>query len=195
MKIIAGLGNPGTKYRHTRHNLGFMVLDALCGRLNAKFDRAKHQGVLAEAVYGSERLLLVKPETYMNLSGECLAAVVRNKIQTPADLLVVVDEVHLPLGQLRLRADGSAGGHNGLKSIIERLGTREFPRLRMGVGDTRGSSDLSGYVLSKFRPEEWDTVNDLVARGVDAALLWVSHGAEQAMNTINRGAPDAPREG
>jgi peptidyl-tRNA hydrolase, PTH1 family len=186
VKIIVGLGNPGPQYRNTRHNLGFEVLDALARRLNTGFTREKHQGQLGEAVWSGEKLLLVKPLTFMNRSGDCVAAVVRNKVDTPADVLVVVDEVNLPLGTLRLRAGGSAGGHNGLKSLIERLGTQDFPRLRMGMGDGRAGGALADYVLARFHPDEFPVVKEMIDKGVEAVLSWVSEGAGPAMSKFNR---------
>lgn len=185
MKIIAGLGNPGAGYRNTRHNLGFLLLDQLAARLNASFDREKHHGLQAQARHGSEKLLLVKPQTFMNRSGDCLANVCRNTIFDPADLLVVVDDVNLALGRIRFRAGGSAGGHNGLKSIIERLGSPEFHRMRMGVGDDRKSGDLADHVLSTFQPDERPAVESMLERGVEAALAWIDGGIERAMNGYN----------
>ena len=185
MKLIAGLGNPGPKYRNTRHNLGFLVLDRLAEMLATGFGKEKHQGLLADAMHSGEKLLLLKPMTYMNLCGDCVAAVARNKIFDPADCLVVVDDVALPLGKLRLRAGGSAGGHNGLKSLIERLGTQDFHRLRMGVGDDRMGRDLAGHVLAKFRPEEWPEVEAMVARAAEAALHWAGNPFEKTMDLYN----------
>ena len=185
MKIIAGLGNPGPGYRNTRHNLGFLLLDELARRLNASFDREKHQGLLAQARHGNEKLLLVKPQTFMNRSGDCVANVCRNAIFDPADLLVVVDDINIPLGRIRFRAGGSAGGHNGLKSIIERTGSPEFHRMRMGVGDDRKSRDLADHVLSTFQPDERPAVEAMLERGVDAVLAWLDGGIERAMNGYN----------
>lgn len=185
MKIIAGLGNPGAAYRNTRHNLGFMVLDRIADVLGVGFDREKHQGSLAQTSCHGEKILLVKPMTYMNRSGDCVARVCRNTIYNPADLLVVVDDVNLPLGKIRLRAGGSAGGHNGLKSIAERFGSRDYHRMRMGVGDDRQRGDLADHVLSRFRPEERDAVNVLVERGADAALHWAAEGIASAMSAFN----------
>jgi PTH1 family peptidyl-tRNA hydrolase len=184
-KLIVGLGNPGPGYANTRHNLGFMAVDALAARLGVRLDKEKHQGLLAEARHGAQPLLLLKPLTFMNLSGNCVAQVARNKIFDPADVLVVTDDINLPLGRLRLRAGGSAGGHNGLKSIIERLGTQDFHRMRMGVGDNREGRDLAAHVLAKFRPEEKPAVDDAIARAVDGILLWVEQGIEPAMNRVN----------
>lgn len=188
MKIIVGLGNPGARYAGTRHNLGFDVLDALARQCAAAPWREKHQGLIAEASHRGERLLFIKPQTFMNLSGACVAPAVRNKAQSPDEILVVVDEVNLPLGRIRLRAGGSAGGHNGLKSLIERLGTKEFHRMRMGVGDDRAKHDLSDHVLTRFRPDEKPVVSDMVDRACDAALVWLTEGIEIAMNRFNTGA-------
>jgi peptidyl-tRNA hydrolase, PTH1 family len=185
MKIIAGLGNPGSKYRRTRHNLGFEVVDGVAAHLNVAIDRDKHKGLWTPATHQGEKLMLVKPQTYMNLSGECIAALARNKVFDPEDVLVVVDDVNLPLGKLRFRAGGSAGGHNGLKSVIERLGTKEFHRLRLGVGDERQGPGLADHVLSKFRPEERKGVQELTERAITAALCWAVHGIERAMNACN----------
>lgn len=185
VKLIAGLGNPGPAYVNTRHNLGFMVLDSLAEKLGVRFDKEKHQGLLAEASVGPLKLMLVKPQTYMNLSGGCIAQVARNKIFEPSDLLVVVDDVNLPLGRLRLRAGGSAGGHNGLKSTIERVGSPDFHRMRIGVGDNREGADLAGHVLAKFRPDEREAVEEIRKRAVEGILLWAKSGIEEAMNRVN----------
>ncbi len=185
MKIIVGLGNPGPRYRNTRHNVGFTVLDRLADALGVEITRERHESLLVSASWRREKVLLVKPMTFMNRSGDCVAAVVRNRIEDTADLLVVVDDVNLPLGKIRIRAGGSAGGHNGLKSIIERLGSQEFPRLRLGVGDERDGADLAEHVLSRFRPEERPEVKQMIARAVEAVGCWVEAGVEQAMTEFN----------
>ncbi len=190
VKLIVGLGNPGPQYVRTRHNLGFEAVDLLARRLGVAFSKEKHNGLIAEAVQGAERFMLVKPMTFMNRSGDCVAALARNKVFDPADILVAVDEVALPLGRLRLRPGGSAGGHNGLKSLIERLGSPEFPRVRMGVGAKEAGRDLASHVLSRFRPEEWPVAEAMVERAADAMLCWVTHGIEETMNRYNAG-PDA----
>jgi PTH1 family peptidyl-tRNA hydrolase len=191
MKVIAGLGNPGARYAGTRHNLGFDVLDRLADRLAAPEWREKHKGLIAEARFKSERVLLVKPLTYMNLSGECVAPAARNKAHSPDEILAVVDDINLPLGRLRLRGGGSAGGHNGLKSLIERLGSRDFHRMRMGVGDSRATGDLSHHVLARFRPDEKQAVQEMIEEACDAALVWLTDGIDTAMNRYNTGGPRA----
>ena len=185
MKIIVGLGNPGPRYRNTRHNLGFVVLDRLAADLGVGFDREKHRGLLARATCENESLLLVKPQTFMNRSGECVAPLARNVIHSPERILVVVDDVHLSLGRVRVRAGGSAGGHNGLKSLIERLGTEAFHRLRIGVGKGESNDDLTDHVLGRFRPEEKDEVAAVVERAQAAALCWAAAGVERAMAEFN----------
>lgn len=186
MKLIVGLGNPGPRYRNTRHNLGFTVIDRVAERLGAAFDRERHHGLVAEPRAEADRVLLVKPLTFMNRSGECVAPMARHSGCDPNHLLIVADDVNLPLGRLRLRADGSAGGHNGLKSIIARLGTDAFPRLRLGVGDDRTGEELADHVLSKFRPEEWPVVERMTAEAAEAVLCWLREGIERAMNAYNK---------
>lgn len=186
MKLIVGLGNPGPRYRQTRHNVGFMVLDRLAGRLGVSSWREKFSAEAAEASHAGERLLLLKPQTFMNLSGVSVAKAARNNAEDlTRDLLVIVDDVNLPLGRLRLRGGGSAGGHNGLKSLIEHLATQEFARLRIGVGDREGPEGLADHVLGKFRPDEVPEVERAVDRAADAALSFVEHGLERAMNAYN----------
>jgi len=184
--MIVGLGNPGPQYRHTRHNLGFDVLDRFADELGVRLDKEKHQGLVVETAHRGEKLMLVKPLTFMNRSGDCVARLARNRLFDPADLLVVVDAVNLPLGRLRTRAGGSAGGHNGLKSIIERTGSRDFHRLRLGVGDERATGDLADHVLSRFRPDERDAVADMTDRAVEALRCWLEEGVERTMDLYNR---------
>lgn len=186
MKVIVGLGNPGPQYKWTRHNLGFLVLDQLAREIGADFSREKHQGLIAEGAAAGTRLMLIKPMTFMNRSGDCVAPAVRNKVDGPADVLVVTDDINLPLGRMRIRAGGSAGGHNGLKSLIERLGSPEFPRLRLGVGDHRATGDLSDHVLSTFRPDEKEAVEAMIGNAAEAARTWAQHGVERAMNEYNK---------
>ena len=192
MTIIVGLGNPGLKYRDTRHNVGFMVLDRLAERLEAGFTREQYGGLVAVAYCAGERILLVKPLTYMNNSGDCVARAVRkNGLTDLTRLLIVLDDVHLPLGRIRVRPCGSAGGHNGLQSIIDRLGTPEFPRLRLGIDDAGAVDGLTGHVLGKFRREERPEVAEMVPRAVDATVCYLTEGLERTMNDFNQSAGPA----
>ena len=185
VKIIVGLGNPGRRYRNTRHNVGFRVVERLAARLGADFGREKYGGLVAEAVHRGHRLLLLKPLTYMNESGRCVARAVRYRAVAPDELLVVVDDVNLPVGKLRLRSQGSAGGHNGLKSIAQHLGGHGFSRLRLGVGRQRVGAGLTDHVLGSFASEERAPVEDMVERAVDALLCVLADGLQQTMNDFN----------
>ena len=191
MKAIVGLGNPGAEYKLTRHNVGFEVVDELARRWNV---RLKPWKALANvAVVSGHEVVLVEPKTFMNNSGQAVRAVADYYRLDPHDVLVVVDEVQLPLGRIRVRRSGSAGGHNGLKSVIEHLGA-EFPRLRIGVdrGDRRW--DLADRVLSRFLPAEREVVDQAIARAADAADTFVNDGLEPAMNRFNA-ADDTVSEG
>jgi len=184
MKLVAGLGNPGEKYRGTRHNVGFDVLDLIARRHGLVFDDWKAVGHLADWRRADERVLLMKPLSFMNLSGVPLSAV--RSFYKPDDMLIVCDDVNLPLGRLRARANGSEGGHNGLKSVAEMLGTTDYPRLRVGVGRGDERSDLADHVLSRFAPDELRGVEDAVTRAADAVETWISDGLVKGMNTYNR---------
>lgn len=186
MKIVVGLGNPGRKYERTRHNIGFEVVDEVARRAGAEFRRSwRYAAELADAVVGEERVLLLKPRTYMNLSGDAVAPLVRQKGAAPADVLVVVDDVDLACGRLRLRAQGSAGGHNGLKSLIERMGTDAFPRMRVGVGRGSEGGDMVPHVLGRFAPEEREVMAQAVTRAADAVWMVMTEGLERAQNKFN----------
>ena len=192
MRLIVGLGNPGREYRETRHNVGFMVVDEIATRHNLSMAMAPSQvpdAFLAKK-YGADPLLVAKPLTFMNRSGEAVAALARYYDIAAGDLLVVVDEVALPFGRLRARARGSAGGHNGLKSVIERLGTTEFPRLRLGVGRGDARRDLADHVLSTFEADEQPALGEFIARAADAAEMFAAEGIAKVMNTYNPGATD-----
>lgn len=186
MKLIVGLGNPGPKYRNTRHNVGFQVLDQLAERLGVAFDREKYQGLVASARHAGDGLLLLKPLTYMNRSGLSVAEATRNKVPNLADVLVIVDDINLPFGKLRMRERGSAGGHNGLKSIIEHVGAQDFPRLRIGVGENKAGEALTDHVLGSFKPEERAELDSVIARAVEGVIVYLEEGVNSAMNTINR---------
>lgn len=183
MKLVVGLGNPGPKYRDTRHNVGFWVIDELAARWQVNEGwRERDDALFVKRPGGS---VLVKPLTFMNLSGFAVSKLRQFFQVEPADLLVIVDEVALPLGRLRARAHGSAGGHNGLKSVIEQLGTTAFPRLRIGVGRGDARRDLADHVLSKFDPDERDTIQAATLRAADAAEMFIADGIERVMNTFN----------
>ena len=185
MKILVGLGNPGSQYRTTRHNVGFMVLDRLSEAWVAPFSRERFGGLVAKTRVQGEEVLLLKPLTYMNRSGECVGQALRYSNVAMDDLLVIVDDVNLPLGKLRIRAEGSAGGHNGLKSIIEHLGSDAFPRMRIGVGQNRDGVELAHHVLSAFSSEERAEVSEMVSRAADAASAFVTSPLVQVMNAFN----------
>ena len=192
MKLIVGLGNPGREYRETRHNVGFRVVDEIARRHSLTLAMAPSQvpDALIAKKFGAEPLLVVKPLTFVNRSGDAIAALSHYYDIAPADLLVVVDEVALPFGRLRARARGSAGGHNGLKSVVERLGTTEFSRLRLGVGRGDSRRDLADHVLSKFETDEQAVLEEFITRAADAAEMFAAAGIEKVMNTYNPGATD-----
>ena len=187
MKLIVGLGNPGGKYRGTRHNIGFAVVDELARRGRVEFDSAPVEALVAK-VRGAEPVLLAKPMTFMNASGEAVGGLARYFKVEPADLLVVVDEVQLPLGRLRARARGSAGGHNGLKSLIAHLGD-EFARLRIGVGRGDQRRDLADHVLARFEADEAAEVERMTTRAADASEMFITSGIAAVMNEYNGGDP------
>jgi peptidyl-tRNA hydrolase, PTH1 family len=187
MKLIVGLGNPGREYRETRHNVGFMVIDELARRHQVTLSLGPSQvpDTFLGKRYGAAPLLLAKPLTFMNRSGDSVAALARYFDVAFDDLLVVVDEIALPFGRLRARARGSAGGHNGLKSVVERLGTTEFPRLRLGVGRGDSRRDLADHVLSTFESGERAELETFIARAADAAEMFAVDGIGTVMNTYN----------
>jgi peptidyl-tRNA hydrolase, PTH1 family len=191
MKVIVGLGNPGPKYAGTRHNVGFEVIDYLAAAPGCSMFREKFEAFVAELKEGEESVLLVKPLTFMNLSGRAVRAVIDFYKLPPAELLVVCDDFNLPLGKLRVRPKGSHGGQNGLRNIQEQLGTDEYTRLRIGVGQPE-PGDAVDHVLSKFRPGERKAVEDAIATAAQAALVWVRQGTAAAMNRFN--GPDDPVE-
>jgi PTH1 family peptidyl-tRNA hydrolase len=184
MKLVVGLGNPGRQYAGTRHNVGFDVLNLLAERHRLDWESAPADALIAK--WRAAAVLLAKPMTFMNLSGQAIGELLRfYKIELP-DLVVIVDDVNLELGRLRARASGSAGGHNGLKSVIAGFGTEEFARLRVGVGRGDARRDLADHVLAKFDPEERTIVAEAVGRAADAAELFVAEGMEPVMNRFNR---------
>ena len=187
MYIIAGLGNPGREYVNTRHNAGYDVIDALADKYNISVLELKHKALVGKGCIGGRKVVLVKPVTYMNLSGESLrAAADYYKVDVERELLVVSDDISLPPGQLRVRKRGSAGGHNGLKNIIKMLGTEDFQRIRMGVGEKPKGYDLVDWVLGHFNKEERTAMDGAVLRAVRAVEMILEDGADAAMNEFNR---------
>jgi PTH1 family peptidyl-tRNA hydrolase len=186
MKVLVGLGNPGKAYDGTPHNIGFEVMDRMAAAERVTFRSSwRFPLVSAEIEVAGQAVLLVKPQTFMNRSGDAVAPLLRKKGVAPADLLVLVDDVELPTGTLRMRGSGSAGNHNGLKSLIERIGTADFPRLRMGLGPVPAGRNRVDYVLGKYPPETRTAVADLMDRAAGAARTWVDEGLERAMNQFN----------
>jgi PTH1 family peptidyl-tRNA hydrolase len=183
-KLIAGLGNPGIKYAHNRHNVGFMLLDRLAREEHAEFSRQRFNARLTEITLDGKRVLLAKPQTYMNASGDALRKLAAfYHLQRP-DVLVVYDDLDLPLGRIRLRADGSSGGHHGMESIINALGGTNIPRLRVGIGRPDPTHDV-GHVLGNFHQDEQAELEDVLLRGENAVRTWVRDGIMQAMNRYN----------
>jgi len=186
VKLVAGLGNPGESYRGTRHNVGFEVVDRLARRASAGFETAPADALQAKWRHPEGLVILVKPLTYMNLSGIAVGSLCRfYKVDVP-DLLVVCDDVNLPLGRLRGRASGTEGGHNGLRSIAESFGTIDYGRLRIGVGRGDERRDLADHVTARFEPEELPGIDAAIDRAADAVETWVSRGLPAMMNTFNR---------
>ena len=185
MKLVVGLGNPGRKYVDTRHNIGFVVLDELARRAGGAKRKTAVDSEWSETQLGSEKTLLVWPQTFMNLSGSCVLRLRDFYKLSNQDLLVVCDDFHLPLGRLRLRSGGSAGGQKGLGDILRRLATEEIARLRIGIGTPPSGFETADFVLSKFRREETAEIDLAVQRAADAATDWVGHGLAFAMNKYN----------
>ena len=184
MKLVVGLGNPGSKYEGTRHNIGFEAVDRLAeGDSGAKFTR-QFDGLTAEVRLDFQRVLLLKPQTFMNLSGRSVGQAVKFYKIELNDILVICDDLNLPLGKLRLRASGSDGGQKGLRDITAHLGSDAYPRLRIGIGE-RGETDAADFVLSRFRNSERATVDDALILVSQAAVLWAGQGIDKAMNRFN----------
>jgi len=186
VKIVVGLGNPGAEYERTPHNMGFLLVDYLAERLGCKLKASsKFEALVGSAVLAGEELLLVEPQTFMNNSGRAVGAVLNYRKLSPADLLVVVDDADIPLGTLRLRKKGGAGGHRGLASINEVLGTTEYARVRVGIGRGATRDDLVEHVLGKFGREEWAVVQKTIEETADAVQVILEKGMDFAMNRFN----------
>ncbi len=185
MKIIAGLGNPGREYAGTRHNVGFSAITELSDHYGIAVDTKKHKGLIGKGRIEGESVILVMPQTYMNLSGECLREVLAFYKLPPEELIVLCDDISLPVGKIRIRTKGSAGGHNGLKSIISCTGSDAFQRIKIGIGEKPPRMDLADYVLSRFLKEEQPVIRESVARTREALAVLLRTGPEAAMNQFN----------
>ena len=185
MYIIAGLGNPTKEYDKTRHNVGFEVIDRLADRYDIDVSERKHRAFCGKGMIEGQKVLLVKPQTFMNLSGESLRSVVDYYKVMPEELVVIYDDISLPPGQLRIRLKGSAGGHNGIKNIIAHLGTQEFPRIKVGVGAKPPRMDLKDYVLSRVSKGEQELMDEAFQEAAQAVAMMIGEGADRAMNHFN----------
>lgn len=184
--LIVGLGNPGQEYQNNRHNVGFMVLDRLAEKLGERFSRIRLQAFLTTAGYRGQKLLLAKPQTYMNNSGQAVSALQRYFKIPGEQILVIYDDVDLPFESLRLRPEGGAGGQKGMKSIIKALGSEHFPRLRVGIGRPPGRMEVSDYVLQDFSSREAEVLEIILIQAVEAVLTFIDKGIEQAMTAYNQ---------
>ncbi|RAT03712.1 aminoacyl-tRNA hydrolase [Bacillus cereus] len=185
MKLIVGLGNPGREYELTRHNIGFMAIDELAKRWNISLNEQKFKGVFGAGFVNGEKVILLKPLTYMNLSGESIRPLMDYYKIDVEDFVVLYDDLDIPVGKLRLRMKGSAGGHNGVKSIISHLGTQEFQRIRMGIDRPKNGMKVVDYVLGRFTSEEIPDVNHSIEKAADACEEWLNKPFLQIMNTFN----------
>ena len=184
--LIVGLGNPGREYEKTRHNAGFRAMDILAQKLGCQPDKLKYQGLYCQATYQGKKLLLLKPQTFMNLSGRSVAPLAAFFKVPAKNIIVMFDDISLPPGRLRIRADGSAGGHNGIKSLIQELGNQDFPRVKIGVGaKPHPDFDLADWVLSAFTAQEEKALQPALERAADAALAIIDHGVPEAANRFN----------
>jgi PTH1 family peptidyl-tRNA hydrolase len=183
--LIIGLGNPGRDYRQNRHNIGFMLLDRLTDRLHARFTRMQSKALVVSTNYKERKIILAKPQTFMNLSGQSVRSLL-HFYQLPLDKLMIAhDDLDLPIGTIRIRPDGGSAGQKGMRSTIEYLGTDEFPRLRLGIGRPPGQMQAPEYVLQDFSETDLATISDTLDRAVDAILMWVTEGLNSAMNKYN----------
>lgn len=194
MYIIAGLGNPGKQYEGTRHNAGFMTLDVLADRYRIDVGEKAHKALIGKGVIEGNKVILVKPQTFMNLSGESIRSVLDYYKAEPSEFIVIYDDISLEPGNLRIRKKGSAGGHNGIKNIIAHLGTQEFPRVRVGVGAKPPRMDLADYVLGHFPKEERELMAQAFEDGASAAVSMITEGIDAAMNHYNGAARAGKKE-
>jgi len=188
--ILIGLGNPGREYKDNRHNIGFMLIDRLAVRLNARGMKLQSKAIVTSGLYEERKLILAKPQTYMNLSGASVQGLAHFYKIPLTNLMVLSDDLDLPFGTIRIRASGGPGGQRGMASIIERLGTKDFPRLRLGIGRPPGRMDAADYVLQDFSRADLKALSEILDRAADAALTFVTEGLNPAMNKFNGSAVD-----
>ena len=192
MRLIVGLGNPGAQYERTRHNVGWQVLDAFARKFRIDVNRHEKNAMTGSGRVAGGSVMVAKPLTYMNLSGDAVRLLINSYLQSPEEMIVVYDDIDLPLGKLRIRPNGSAGTHNGMRSIISTIATEKFPRLRVGIGQA-DQGRLRDYVLDEFTPEEQPIVDRAIERSVDALLLFVRGDLKRAMNQFNRDEEPEPQ--
>ena len=193
MKIIAGLGNPGKEYENTKHNVGFLTIDILAEKYDIKVNKIKFKGLIGEGMIGTEKVILVKPQTYMNLSGQCIREIVAFYKLDMEDLVVIYDDIDLPMGNLRIRKKGSAGTHNGMRSIIYDLQDDGFPRVRVGIGGER-KGDLAHYVISGFSGDDRKLIEEAIVKAADAVACLVEDGIDRAMVDYNTKKPKLKKQ-
>lgn len=193
MKIIAGLGNPGKEYENTKHNVGFLTIDILAEKYDIKVNKIKFKGLVGEGMIGTEKVILVKPQTYMNLSGQCIREIVAFYKLDMEDLVVIYDDIDLPMGNLRIRKKGSAGTHNGMRSIIYDLQDDGFPRVRVGIGGER-KGDLANYVISGFSGDDRKLIEEAIVKAADAVTCLVEDGIDRAMVDYNTKKPKVKKQ-
>ena len=193
MKIIVGLGNPGKEYENTKHNVGFLTIDILAEKYDIKVNKIKFKGLIGEGMIGTEKVILVKPQTYMNLSGQCIREIVAFYKLDMEDLVVIYDDIDLPMGNLRIRKKGSAGTHNGMRSIIYDLQDDGFPRVRVGIGGER-KGDLANYVISGFSGDDRKLIEEAIVKAADAVTCLVEDGIDRAMVDYNTKKPKVKKQ-
>jgi PTH1 family peptidyl-tRNA hydrolase len=188
--LIVGLGNPGREYRENRHNVGFMLIDTLAVRLNCAFSRFQFKALVTSCVYEENKLILAKPQTFMNLSGQAVFSLLKFYKLPLSNLMVANDDLDLPAGTIRIRPSGGSAGQKGIESIIQVLGTQDFPRLRLGIGRPPGQMDAADYVLQNFSKGEFGLINEMLDRGGQAALMFTKNGLDAAMTRYNGSGMD-----
>ena len=188
--LLIGLGNPGREYKDTRHNFGFMLIDRIAVRLNARGLKVQSKAIVTDAMYQDRKMILAKPQTYMNLSGQSVQGLVHFYKIPLTNLMVLSDDLDIPFGTIRIRAAGGPGGQRGLSSVIESLGTKDFPRLRLGIGRPPGRMDPANFILQNFSRDETKSISEILDAGADAVLEFIKNGLDMAMNKFNGGVKE-----